>query len=304
MKVLLTGAAGQLGRELTPMLAASGGLVRVDLQADDSDAGMVRQDLTELEAVERLLDEVHPSVIFNAAAYTAVDQAEDNAKLAFRLNAELPELLAGWAAANDCVVVHYSTDYVFSGETFRALTEDDAPAPLNVYGQSKLAGEQAVLNSACRGIVIRTSWVYSSHGNNFLLTMLRLARERAALSIVDDQTGRPTWARNLARVSHSMVVPGVQSGDTPYQGLYHYCDGGEVTWFGFAGAIFTAARQLGLIDQIPRLTPVSSTEYPQKALRPGYSVLDTSRIESAMNAPPAGLEESLLACMGELVDEK
>ena len=301
MKILLTGAAGQLGRELTPMLAKLGEVVRVDMHAPDGDQDMVLQDLGDLEAVGLLLDRENPDIIFNAAAYTAVDQAEEAADLAHRLNGELPARLAAWVALNDGLLVHYSTDYVFSGEAARALTESDEPSPLNVYGDSKLAGERAVLDSGCRNIVVRTSWVYSSHGNNFVLTMLRLARERSALSIVDDQTGRPTWARNLARVSSCMALQAASH--KSLQGLYHYCDGGEVTWFGFAREIFRIGQQLGLIDSIPALTPVTSAEYPQKARRPGYSVLDTAKIEQVLNARPADLQESLAACLGELKDD-
>ena len=301
MKILLTGAAGQLGRELTPLLAGFGEMVRVDVHALEGDRDMVLQDLGDLEAVESLLDREKPNLIFNAAAYTAVDQAEDDGELAHRLNSELPARLAAWAAANDAFLVHYSTDYVFSGKAARPLTEDDEPAPLNVYGESKLSGEQAVLGSGCRCLVLRTSWVYSSHGNNFVLTMLRLARERSSLRIVDDQTGRPTWARNLARVSSNIALQ--SDSEEQLQGLFHYCDGGEVTWFGFAEEIFRVGCQLGLIANIPELTPVSSAEYPQKAQRPGYSVLNTTRIESAMSAPPAALQDSLVACLGELKDE-
>ena len=301
MKILLTGAAGQLGRELTPLLAGFGDIVRVDVHAPEGDPDMVLQDLGDLESVESLLDREKPDIIFNAAAYTAVDQAEDASELAQRLNAKLPARLATWAAANDSLLVHYSTDYVFSGEADRPLTEIDKPAPLNVYGESKLAGERAVLESGCRNIVLRTSWVYSSHGNNFVLTMLRLARERSSLSIVDDQAGRPTWARNLARVSSNMAL--LEGNTESAQGLDHYCDGGEVTWFGFASEIFRIGHQLGLIDSLPALTPVTSAEYPQKARRPGYSVLDTSKIEGELNVAVAGLEESLLACLGELTHE-
>lgn len=301
MKILLTGAAGQLGRELTPLLTESADVVRVDLNAPEGDHNIVLQDLGDLDGVESLLESERPDIIFNAAAYTAVDQAEDNEELAHRLNAQLPARLAAWAAANDSLLVHYSTDYVFSGKASRPLTEEDSPAPLNIYGESKLSGEQAVLESGCRCIVLRTSWVYSSHGNNFVLTMLRLAQSRSSLSIVDDQTGRPTWARNLARVSSGMALQG--DSDRPLQGLFHYCDEGEVTWFGFAKAIFRTALGLGLIDNIPVLTPVTSEEYPQKAQRPGYSVLDTTRIESTLNFQPASMQESLAACLGELTDE-
>jgi dTDP-4-dehydrorhamnose reductase len=305
MKILLTGASGQLGHELGSRLSRLGELVCVDLNVADSDRRTVRQDLSDLEGVERLLSSVQPDLVVNAAAYTAVDAAEDNRELAFLLNGDLPGCLAAWAARSGALLFHYSTDYVFSGESNRPWREQDQPAPLNCYGESKLAGEEAIAASACRHTTIRTSWVYSGHGNNFVLTMLRLARERPELKIVGDQVGCPTWARNLARVSDVMIgrILDGSAGVAPW-GLYHYCDGGVVSWFEFAHAIFRTAVKVGLLDKLPSMEAVRSAEYPQKARRPAYSVLDTSAIQLAFGIEKAGLEESLLACLEEVTHDE
>ncbi|MEJ2384189.1 MAG: dTDP-4-dehydrorhamnose reductase [Xanthomonadales bacterium] len=297
MKILLTGAAGQLGRELAPRLAQYGEVVGID-RAPSPAATSLQQDLGDAAAVERLLATARPALIVNAAAHTAVDRAEEERDQAFRLNAELPAWLARWARTNDAPLVHYSTDYVFSGDAARPYTEDDPAAPLNVYGESKLAGEQAVADSGCRHVTLRTSWVYSGHGHNFVLTMLRLARERDALEVVDDQVGRPTWARNLARVS-SWAVERWRTGATgeALSGLYHYADGTAVSWYGFAEHIFRVGLSLGLIDRVPALSAVGTERFQQAATRPAYSVLDTSRIEQALNFRPAGVGESLEACL-------
>ncbi len=302
MRILVTGAAGQLGRELAPRLAQYGEVVGVDRSIEPSEAA-IRQDLGDAAAVEALLNRLRPGLIANAAAHTAVDRAESEPDAAFRLNAELPAWLARWAQAEDIPLLHYSTDYVFPGDADRPYTEDDPTAPLSVYGASKLAGEQAVTGSGCRHVTLRTSWVYASHGHNFVRTMLRLGAERDRLEIVDDQVGRPTWARNLARVS-ARVVDRWRSGgagDEP-NGLFHYCDGEAVSWHGFAARIFEVAHSIGLLDRVPELAPVGSDRFPQIARRPAWSVLDTARIERTLDLRPAGLEESLQACLEELRD--
>jgi len=302
VRILVTGAAGQLGRELAPRLAQYGEVFGVDRSIEPSEAA-IRQDLGDAAAVEALLDRLRPGLIANAAAHTAVDRAESEPDAAFRLNAELPAWLARWAQAEDVPLLHYSTDYVFPGDADRPYTENDATAPLNVYGASKLAGEQAVADSGCRHVTLRTSWVYASHGHNFVRTMLRLGAERDHLEIVDDQVGRPTWARNLARVS-AQVVERWRSGgagDGP-RGLFHYCDGEAVSWHGFASRIFAVAQSIGLLDRIPELSPVGSDRFAQAARRPAWSVLDTTQIERTLGLRPAGLEESLQACLEELRD--
>ena len=177
--------------------------------------------------------------------------------------------------------------------------ENAGTGPLNVYGASKLAGESAVMASGCRHRVLRTSWVYSSHGSNFVLTMLRLARERPSLNVVADQTGCPTWARNLARVSVTLLEQERAEG-RGRSGLWHYCDRDAVSWYDFARAIFDMARGLGLLDRLPETTAVTTAQFPQAAARPRYSVLDTSAIRADFGIEPAGLAESLRACIEEI----
>lgn len=300
MKILLTGASGQLGRELNPLLTDLGIVTGVDRDVTPGDAATLQRDLGESRAVEKLLDQVQPDLIVNAAAYTAVDPAEDHRDTAFLVNEDLPASLARWAAANGAFVMHYSTDYVFPGNAGRAYVEDDQPSPLNVYGESKLAGEVAVANSGCRQLVVRTSWVYSSHGSNFVLTMLRLAAERPSLGIVDDQFGCPTWARNLAAASRTMIEKARATGAERLDGLYHYCDADEVSWFGFAREIFAVASELDLLSTVPELSAVTSADFPQKAKRPGYSVLDVSRAQSVFAVQRPGLATSLQQCLKDL----
>lgn len=304
MNILLCGASGQLGQELLPLLTRHGGVIQVDQLVTEGDRVTVQQDLGDLNRLELLLNRTRPDIVVNAAAYTAVDAAQDHRDTAFLLNADMPGCLARWCARNDRLLLHYSTDYVFSGDSTRPWQEQDPPGPLNVYGESKLGGERAIAASGCRNIVLRTSWVYSGHGNNFVLTMLRLARQRPGLKIVADQVGCPTWARNLARVS-STVLDRVLETNEPdtYGGLYHYCDGGVVSWFDFAQAIFRTAKRLGLLEEMPEVEAVRSSDFQQKARRPLYSVLDTSAIQQRFGIERAGLNESLLACLEELVND-
>jgi dTDP-4-dehydrorhamnose reductase len=299
VNILLTGASGQLGQELRAVLAGLGRVVSVDRFAAGDNS--IEMDLSDLHQLEGLLERQRPDVVINAAAYTAVDKAESEYRTAFRINAELPAALARWCSLNDGFLLHYSTDYVFSGESDRPYLEGDLVGPLGVYGESKLAGEWAIGASHCRHLILRTSWVYSTHGSNFVLNMLRLARQRSELSIVCDQTGCPTWARNLAQVSASLLALSAGAGSDPArQGIFHYSDSSILTWYDFAGLIFKLAVELKLLHEIPRLKPVRSTEFPQVARRPAYSVLDTSSISKAFGVSPPGLEASLRACLAEL----
>ena len=278
MKILLTGSAGQLGRELRPMLARIGVVTCVDRVPPDAAGQALQQDLSDLEGMERLLNRLQPDLIVNAAAYTAVDRAEADAE-----------------------AVHYSTDYVFSGEARTPYRETDPTGPLSVYGESKLNGERAIAARGCRHAVLRTSWVYSSHGTNFVLSMLRLARERPRLGIVADQVGCPTWARNLASVTCGVVRRmTAEGGETRRHGTWHYCDSGVVSWYDFAGVIFETALSMNLLDKAPETEALTSAEYPQAAVRPQYSVLDTSAIGRDFGIEPAGLQESLRSCLKEL----
>ncbi|MGD2127977.1 MAG: dTDP-4-dehydrorhamnose reductase [Lysobacterales bacterium] len=301
MNILLTGSSGQLGQELMPRLRKLGSVTRVDHAASPDDRETVRQDLADLHKLEALLNRVRPDMIVNAAAYTAVDRAESEREQAFVVNADLPGCLGGWAQRNGAWLVHFSTDYVFAGDADRPYRESDPTGPLNVYGESKLAGEWAVTSSGCDHFVLRTSWVYSGHGNNFVLTMLRLAKERSKLSVVSDQIGRPTWARNLADAAASLAfrLTG-DSGAEVKSGLYHYADADAVSWFDFARSIFSVGVDFGLLERMPSLTAVRTAEFPQTAKRPLYSVLDASLITDTFGVRPRGLQESLRACLEDM----
>jgi len=306
VKLLLTGASGQLGTELLPLLSPLAEVTAADLVEPPSPSERFsRLNLADAEAVDSLLEEVRPGVIVNAAAYTAVDKAETEREQADRINAEGPARLARWARRNDAFLLHYSTDYVFDGKAQRPYLESDTPRPLNAYGKSKLAGEIAVTGSGCRHVILRTSWIYSAHGNNFLRTMLRLARERSHLNVVSDQHGCPTWARNLARVSRVVIErmtgqepePGELK---PDPGLYHYCDSPATTWYDFANSIFQAAASRGLLSRIPQVEAVTSDKFQTVAIRPRNSVLDTHKVGRTFRIEPAGLEASIQACMEEI----
>lgn len=303
MKALLTGASGQLGQELRPGLESIGTLVTVDrIVTENRSSNDLKMDLADLNQVEILLNRIQPDLIVNAAAYTAVDQAEDDTQACFRLNAELPGCMARWSSRNDCMMLHYSTDYVFDGASDRPYVESDFTFALNTYGESKLAGEWAIDSSRCRHIILRTSWVYSGHGNNFVLSMLRLARELPSLNIVSDQSGCPTWARNLAEVSCRLArrVINDPSSTEPF-GLWHYCDATVTTWYDFAHLIFSIALDLGLLERMPEMHPVDSSAFPQVAERPRFSVLDTSALREVLGIEPADLNQSLRHCLEELV---
>jgi len=301
VKILLTGAAGQLGNELYPLLSARGEVLAADINAAGSNAPDCRQaNLGDPAELEQLLGDYAPDLVVNAAAYTAVDKAEEDQALASLVNETLPARLATWARQNGSALVHYSTDYVFDGSSSRPYLEEDPTGPLSVYGATKLAGERAVRSSGCRSLILRTSWVYSSHGHNFVLSMLRLARSNTVLRIVDDQVGCPTWAHNLARVTaaclDSQVMP--KSGGCR---LFHYSDSTVVSWHGFAVAIFEQASRLALLDNPPQLEKIDTAGYPQAATRPGYSVLDTSELRRATGFEPPGLSQSLMQCLEELI---
>ena len=300
MKILLTGAAGQLGSELIPMLSAYGKVVTTDrcrptIPVDD----WVELDVGKTGEVDRLLNRVQPDLIVNAAAYTAVDLAEENPETAYLINATFPEDLAKWSALNNASLIHYSTDYVFDGSSARPYLETDVPNPKNVYGESKLAGERAIEASGCQYVCLRTSWVYSSHGKNFVLSMLDLARKGLSLKVVDDQRGCPTWAHNLASASCNVIENWRQEGTSGRNGLFHYCDDETVSWYDFSRAIFSMAVEAGLLAKLPELTPVPGSEFPTPAKRPEWSVLDVQKINRRFNIRPASFNLSLQSVIQE-----
>ena len=269
--ILLLGADGQLGWELRRALLPLGQVLA---------CGRKQADLAKLEALSELLERTRPQVIVNAAAYTAVDRAQSEPEMAHRVNAEAPELLARWAATHDAWLVHYSTDYVFDGRHEQPYDEDFSPNPLSVYGQSKLAGEQAIARSACRHLVFRTSWVYAARGTNFAHTMLRLAREREQLRIVADQIGAPTSAELIADVTALALhrVLGDANATAQASGLYHLTAAGSTSFHGYAQYLLEQAAASGVALRCREVLPIGSAEYPLPAPRPANSRLDCSRL--------------------------
>jgi len=301
MNILLTGAAGQLGSELLQLLPEWGKVTATDRDVPAGVQGTwLEADISDGGKLEVLLNRLRPGLIVNTAAYTAVDQAESEPRISFDVNADLPGRLAHWAKRNDSRLIHYSTDYIFDGKAEKPYLETDTPGPLNVYGESKLAGERAIESSGCEHATLRTSWVYSSHGKNFVLSMLALARRGLSLKVVDDQQGCPTWARNLALASATVIKEWHTSGTVDRIGTFHYCDDQTLSWYDFARTVFSFAVNAGLLEAEPDLAPVPGSEFPQPASRPAWSVLDTSRIEEEFNIGSASFNRSLQAVINEI----
>lgn len=296
MRILVLGANGQVGFELLRALAPLGELVAATRDGVLADASRcVRADLGDAGSLAQALDAARADIIVNAAACTAVDRAEDEPDLADRINHHAVGEIGAWAARHGAQVIHYSTDYVFDGSTTRPYREDDATAPLGVYGATKLAGEQALGASGARHLVFRTAWVYAARGHNFLRTMLRLAGERDELRVVADQVGAPTPARLIADVTATAIA---NPSGSP-EGTFHLVSRGQCSWSGFAGAIVEGAAARGLIPRAPRVVPIATADYPTRARRPGYSVLDVSRLENAF-----GLQlPDWRAGLGQVLDE-
>ncbi|WP_295481212.1 dTDP-4-dehydrorhamnose reductase [uncultured Pseudomonas sp.] len=285
MKILVCGHHGQLAQALHGALADLGELHLL---------GRDQLDLANPEALRAPLRRLAPDLIVNAAAHTAVDQAESEAELAYAINAEGPRVLAEEAARLKAPLIHYSTDYVFDGSKTSAYTEADTPNPLGVYGQSKLAGEQAITAVGGEHLILRTSWVYSLHGRNFLLTMQRLLQERAQLKVVSDQIGAPTWAGTLAASTRALIERW-QSGESGAWGTYHLTAQGETSWFGFAQAIAAHLQARGL--PCAELLPIPSSEYPTPARRPLNSRLDCSRLAQQWHVSLPHWQQALNDCL-------
>jgi len=277
--ILVTGSQGQLGRTLQDAAARHPEHRFIFLSREDLS-------ITDVAAIDAAFARYRPQYLVNAAAYTAVDRAEEEKETAFSINGKGVELLAAAAAQRGCRMVHLSTDYVFSGKGSTPWKEDDPVAPLNVYGASKLEGERRAREANGKAIIIRTSWVYSVHGKNFVKTMLRLMKEKASLSVVDDQLGSPTHAADLA----AAIVHIIASGKW-VPGIYHYSNSGSTSWYGFAKAIrqFTGAACI--------LHPVPSAAFPTPAQRPSFSVMDTRKIVQTFGVDIPRWEESLRRCL-------
>ena len=295
MNILLLGANGQLGQELQRALAPLGKIVtttRSGALADGSTCEIA--DFDQPASLIALLDRVQPTVVVNSAAYTAVDRAEDDRDAAFRANAEAPGALARWCAQAGVPLVHYSTDYVFDGQGTRPYLEEDATAPLGVYGASKLAGEEAIRDAGGRHLIFRTAWVYASHSANFLRTMLRVGADRDVLRVVADQIGTPTPAALIADVTAQALQH-----EGGLSGTWHLTARGETSWHGFAEAIFAEAVAAGLLPRAPIVEAITTADYPTPAKRPEYSHLDVAKLEKDFGTTLPSWQEGLKRVIAE-----
>ena len=299
MKILLFGKGGQVGWELQRSLAFMGELVALDVN-DQELCG----DFTHPDSIIQTIHSVSPDVIVNAAAYTAVDKAESESELAGTINTQAPEILAQESRKLGAWLIHYSTDYVFDGNGVKPWKETDPTIPLNVYGSTKLEGEKAVIDSGCKHLIFRTSWVYSARGENFIKTMIRLAQNRDHLSVIDDQIGAPTGAELLADVTaHSMNIALRQP---QVSGLYHLAAKGETSWYGYASFVLDKARQSGikLKVQSESIQPVSTGVFSQTARRPGNSRLNTKKIERTFDLTLPLWQTGVARMLNEILEKK
>lgn len=276
MKILLLGRDGQVGWELQRSLAPLGQVLALNARSQDYCG-----DLSDLHGLQATLERYAPDVIVNAAAYTAVDKAESEPEQAHRVNAEAVDVMAQAAARSGALLVHYSTDYVFPGDGSAPWQEDQPVRPLNVYGHSKLAGEQAILASGCAHLIFRTCWVYAARGSNFARTMLRLACERETLGVIDDQFGAPTAAELIADVTAHAIV--AVRRDPQRGGLYHLAAAGETTWCGYARFVLEQAAALGVPLKVSagQVQALTTDAYPTPAKRPANSRLNTQKLQKA-----------------------
>ncbi len=299
MKILVTGKNGQLGYELANKFSRTPKAQHEVISLDRREL-----DLSQPDHIVKTVRSIKPDLILNAAAYTAVDLAEKEADLAVAINGIAPGVLAEEANRLDIPIVHYSTDYVFDGSATRPYVETDPVAPLGVYGKSKLAGEIAVASIARRHLVMRVSWLYGNRRQNFMLTMLRLMRERESLSVVDDQIGSPTWVRLVADTTQRVLnfeadkaAKAPKAELTIADGLYHVAASGVTSWHGFASAILANTRDPA--RRVENIRAISTLEYPTPAKRPAYSVLNCAKIEAALNFNLPSWDSQLLACVAE-----
>lgn len=302
--ILLFGAGGQLGREILVSLSNSRVIGTVRQSSRDYSLGACRvAEIQDHSTVESLLDELQPSLVINAAAYTAVDHAEKEQELAFEVNGHAVGRLAQLCAARNIPLIHYSTDYVFDGSGTAPWNEDSAAAPLNAYGRSKLLGEELIRAANPPHLIMRTSWVYGAHGHNFVKTMLKLGRERTELRVVDDQIGAPTSARALAEVTARIIAEAGRELDDKLRqrgGILHVACRGKTSWHGFAEEIFRLARSVGWPLKVERVVPIASSEYPTPAERPLNSRLDCSKFERNFGLMMPAWQEALAGVFPEI----
>lgn len=291
-KILLTGKNGQVGWELQRTLAPLGQVIALDV--DELDLGNP-------DAIRQTVRSIGPDIIVNPAAYTAVDKAESEPELAMAINGIAPGILAEEARKLGALLVHYSTDYIFDGRKDAPYVETDEPNPLCVYGKTKLAGERAVRDSGVSHLIFRTSWVYGARGKNFLLTMLRLAKERSELRVVDDQIGGPTWCRSLGEITAlvlaQLYAPGAgREAFERVSGTYHLTSSGSVSWCGFTAEILRAAQ----VQPAPKLVPITTPEYPTPAARPMNSVLSNDKLARTFGLAAGDWNRNLRLCLQEM----
>lgn len=296
MRILLTGTTGQVGGALCGPLAELGEVISVN---------RTQLDLSRPETIAETLNELKPDLVVNPAAYTAVDRAEDERSLAFRVNAEAPGALAAWAARSNVPLIHFSTDYVFDGSGERPWCEEDLPSPLSTYGASKLAGEAAIRAAAGTHLIIRTSWVYANTSSNFMLTIARLAIARKELSVVADQYGAPTSARLIADAVVKILAQGegvLNDRLSRGRGVVNLTSSGETSWHGFATAIVSGMVERGIEVKVDRILPITADNYPTKAKRPRNSRLDARRLAESFGIKTMSWQNALEVELDELAE--
>ncbi len=283
-RILLSGANGQVGSALQHSLSKKNEVFAFD---------RTTLDLTNGAQIRQCVREIKPDIIINAAAYTAVDQAEKEADLAFAINGTAPGIFAEEAARINATLIHYSTDYVFDGSGTQSWREGDRPAPLNIYGKSKLVGEQTIRATGAAHLILRTSWVYGEHGNNFVKTILRIAAEKTEMNIIDDQVGAPTSAEFIANTTAKILNQLKDNSIALNSGTYHLCCSGETSWHGFASEIVRLAKQKNTALAVKSIHPVPTSAYPTPAERPKNSRLDCSRLNKIFGLQPMSWQTAL-----------
>lgn len=291
-RILLIGKNGQVGWELQRTLACLG-----EVHAFDSS----NLNLADPSMIRSVIQTIHPQIVVNAGAYTAVDKAESEKELSHSINAKGSAILADEARRWGFMLVHYSTDYVFDGKSTAPYTENAATGPINNYGQSKLDGEIAIRDSKCKHLIFRTSWVYSNRGKNFLATMLNLAKTKTSLSIVSDQVGAPTWSRSIAEATSLIVQQTLRTTGDSLWGTYHMTCEGETSWHGFAQEIFSLMSAYDTTFKAPEVKAITAAEYPTPAKRPAYSMLDNHKLNSTFNIALPNWKKALELCLQERI---